>query len=375
MTTISITAVTACSNGTSSVTPTPPADVQSGIRNVHAVAASGTASQLTSCSVVATEDPGSTATVQQVSAIGPNDMYFASLAPTDGGAGLLQILKYSTGGGAIALPAPFQNLVFYAYLKALSDNDIWVAAYTNANPALQIAHWNGSTWTATALHGSYASTFVPRGISGLATNDVWLSGFIYVPGNTRAALAHWDGSSFSITIASPYYGAGGPVLELSPKTVLTTLEQSNNVYSMTWDGAHVTFHLLPAVPGENSAGATPQQIAATSASNVWIAGFGTGNIAGRIWRYNGQWQPYVYSSTGPAVFQGVTALDSMRTVVTSSEGSSMYGYSGTDRFHPITNTLGGTPTGPSELVPGTQTFWVPISTSSGLGIVQLMSCH
>jgi hypothetical protein len=201
-------------------------------------------------------------------------------------------------------------------------------------------------------------------------------------GAERFALAHWNGTSFSIVGISPYAGAAGPLLELSPTNVWTvTYDDGADVDAAQWHGNGFSFHVLPPPPGQSDANFTPGQISGSGPTNIWIVGdhATATSLYGRIWHYNGSnWQAYLFSDAGADIFQAVAPLDATRTVVVAennNNGTTTYAYTGTTRFHSIANNIPTNPIGPAAMIPGTTNFWQPVSWSSTPAIVELVSCR
>lgn len=343
---------------------------------------------LSSCSVSAVANPSpSTALIEGISPIGLNDTWLSVLQQTDGAFGTLYVERYPAGGTKTMLQ-PFSQSINYASMKALSDSDIWVAAdaISGGNQAgAVIAHWNGSVWSTIPVTGQDASTFFVRSVTGLSTNDVWFSGNVEI-GTSKGivvhlALAHWNGHALSVVAVAPYVLYAQVALEISPTNVvtITSSDDTGHAVAARWNGSSFNFHDLPVIPGQTDTSTMPTQIAATSANNIWVVGYHAtaSSIVGRIWRYNGSWNPYVYTGAIQS-FSGVAPLDATRTVVTgimpNASKTTTEAYTGTDRFAPIANNIPSAPAGPSAMVPGTSLFWVPTTTQTGY-VATLMSCH
>lgn len=346
-------------------------------------AAAASSSTLSSCSVTATAQSAfQNGTTGNVSVVNANDMWYETYT-TDSTGNELHLERYPSPG---YVEQPWDAGVENAYLLAFGDNDLWVVANKYTGQGVQIAHFNGSSWQQIALSGEDAGSFRVTGISGLSTNDVWMSGNVQPSGGDTLALAHWNGTAFSVAGVAPRYGTGaGPLVEISPTDVwaLTYGNQTEAADAVQWNGSTFGFHQLPLPSGLGSHTTDPVQISATGADNIWAVGTinGPTTINGIIWRFNDEWQEYLYTpSDGETNFLGVAPLDSQRTIVTAIGNTggeaATYGYTGTDRFHAIPNTISNDIVGQDAVVPGASSFWVPAQTRGLLyGQVDLVSCH
>lgn len=317
-----------------------------------------------------------------MSVVNANDMWYETYT-TDSTGNELHLERYPSPG---YVEQPWGAGVENAYLLAFGDNDLWVVANKYTGEGVQIAHFNGSSWQQIALSGEDAGSFRVTGISGLSTNDVWMSGNVQPSGGDTLALAHWNGTTFSVAGVAPRYGTGaGPLVEISPTDVwaLTYGNQTEAADAVQWNGSTFGFHQLPLPSGLGIHTTDPVQISATGADNIWAVGTinGPTTTNGIIWRFNDEWQEYLYTpSDGETNFLGVAPLDSQRTIVTAIGNTggeaATYGYTGTDRFHAIPNTISNDIVGQDAVVPGASSFWVPAQTRGLLyGQVDLVSCH
>ncbi len=357
-----------------------------------AVSQAMTTASLASCSVIATAlGQGGSNRIQQAVPISSSDTWFLE---QDLGSGVLSVDHAVPGAAHSTVLKPFgMTRVVGAFMQAFTDNDIWVVGNSGGYTGtyLLVAHWDGARWSQVTLSGPNSAHFSPRALSGLSTNDLWISGENdYAAGNARhLELAHWNGATLSVVAVEPYPGNAGPLLEFSPANIWAVTDgYENQIYAAQWNGSRWgTTHVLPAVPGQTEANVVPVQMAATGPDNIWLIGLQGINVGtpeqtyfGRIWRYNGQWQPYVFTQTGSeSIFQGVAPLDEKRTVISASNGPgiTLYGYSGSDRFHSIPNDLPQYPfpAGPLAIVPGTSHFWEPTMLSSTSDAMDLVSCQ
>lgn len=342
---------------------------------------------LSTCSVTAKAQGVSDGQILQAGAVSAKDMWFDEFMYPDD---TLDVARYSPGGPPQRVLQPFSGMpVYYAYLKVFADNDIWVAANPQSASDYAIAHWNGSSWREITLVGMGTPYFAPRGLSGLSSNDLWMSGDAIIGGNSVAAIAHWNGKTFSVIGSLPVTTASGagPVLELSPTNVWTIAGVGGTgVLAAQWDGSGFASYMLPSPPGESNANTAPVQIAATGPGNIWIIGqqeMGS-TTDGRVWHYDGSWEIYSYApraTDDSTIFQGVAPLDATRAVITAEDryrdlDTATYSYSGAGSFHSIPNNLTDSATGPDELVPGTSDFWMPTAQRpSGGDVLDLVSCE
>jgi hypothetical protein len=120
-----------------------------------------------------------------------------------------------------APPLAAAGIPDFVSVSAVSTNDVWaVGTSLSVNDSTLAAHWDGHTWqvvTTPCLNGTKIilqegacrqSNNELTGVTAVATNDVWASGFetensgFHVP-----YVLHWDGKTWSLT-KTPNPGQG-----------------------------------------------------------------------------------------------------------------------------------------------------------------------
>src|SRR5262249_30869520 len=92
--------------------------------------------------------------------------------------------------------------------------DVWaVGAHWHPATGLPSAlsmHWNGSAWTAHAVHVAGAARSGLEGVVNLGTNGAWAVGeWDTATGTRRPLVVHWNGSTWSV-IPTPETGGTSP---------------------------------------------------------------------------------------------------------------------------------------------------------------------
>ena len=123
-----------------------------------------------------------------------------------------------------APPLSAAGIPDFEAVSAVSSNDVWaVGSDLTAIDSTLAAHWNGNTWqvvTTPCLNGTkivlaenacQQSNNQLTGVTAVATNNVWASGYELENSNFRVPyVLHWDGTTWSlIKIPNPGSGHGG----------------------------------------------------------------------------------------------------------------------------------------------------------------------
>ena len=213
----------------------------------------------------------------------------------------------------------------------VSASDLWAVGFDFEGNIAQglFAHFNGTTWQAAPpLTASGIPDFVS--VSAVSSKDVWAVGTA-LGVNDSTLAAHWDGQSWQV-VTTPCLNGAKIVLqenacrqsnnELTGVTAVATnnvwasgyeLENSNSrvPYVLHWDGTTWSLIKTPN-PGARHGGVGSQLfgITALSASDVWVVGHsqpGNGTITTLTEQFNGSTWSVVHSPS-PGLL-GVDTLD------------------------------------------------------------------
>jgi hypothetical protein len=137
--------------------------------------------------------------MHKVAAVGANDVWVAGLV--DAGDDSETVMLH-WNGSAWRVGSSFPGEAWS--MARLSSGDIWAVttgSWGSPLPSL-VLHWDGTTWSQV---WSY-STARFYGISALSNDDVWVAGFTESP--SVSVVAHWDGDTWQ-TMPSPWFSPGG----------------------------------------------------------------------------------------------------------------------------------------------------------------------
>jgi hypothetical protein len=166
--------------------------------------------------------PGTEDELNAVGGTSASDLWaagFALNAGTNVAQGLFEHFNGTTWQAAPPLMAP--GIPDFVAVSAVSSNDVWaVGSALNVNDSTLAAHWDGQTWqvvTTPCLNGTKIilqenacrqSNNELTGVTAVATNNVWASGFELENSNFRVPyVLHWDGQTWSL-VKTPNPGAG-----------------------------------------------------------------------------------------------------------------------------------------------------------------------
>lgn len=218
-------------------------------------------------------------------------------------------------GAAHASTAPGWNRIFQGpstgYVSSvdpISATNIWEASVlTSGDKTLyqpDVLHYNGSTWSKVTIPGAAISS---TRVQSTGKNNVWVFGGRDTSGVESDAAYRWNGSAWTrISVPARTYLQGTVVL--GPWNVWAF----GGSASMPGDIFHWTGSGWKAYDTNYSFRFAPESIAASSASNIWIAGTTGGNSPklvayhwnGSHWYKSAAPQPTVASTPSVAVLSG-----------------------------------------------------------------------
>jgi len=85
-------------------------------------------------------------------------------------------------------------------VSALASNDVWAVGYTYTGGTYRalIEHWNGSAWVVVLSPNVGGLSDQLYGVSALASNDVWAVGNYYNNNGEQPLIEHWTGSAWAV---------------------------------------------------------------------------------------------------------------------------------------------------------------------------------
>ena len=164
---------------------------------------------------------------------------------------------------------------------ALAADDVWAVGWIGLIPSIQglVLHWDGRSWRRVTFPTETGGWTVLKGISGVATTDLWAVGsynFFDFNGNpsSSARSYRWDGSrwnavpvglggysyltSVTATATNDVWAVGAGLIGIDPTYRYVTFH---------WDGRRWSN-----VPNPNQG--VLYGVSASSSSDVWAAGLG-----------------------------------------------------------------------------------------------------
>ncbi len=174
-------------------------------------------------------------------------------------------------------PSPGPSVNDLNGVASISANDVWaVGDFINASGASQtlIEHWNGTQWSIVASPNPSAFHNVLRGVTAIATNDVWAVGwFNNAQDIPRTLIEHWNGSSWSV-VTSPNGSKGSNFLfgvTAVSSTDVWAVGEFNNTSTLTehWNGH--TWRVVSS-PNGGTRDNVLNGVTAVSATDVWAVG-------------------------------------------------------------------------------------------------------
>lgn len=188
----------------------------------------------------------------------------------------------------VTRPAPAEGSIrFVLEMKSVGADSVWLTTLDwnptadPADPAAaysgQLEHWDGRTWSRTALPQAPDGRQVePFAIAGTAPDDVWVSAQTDVDGVSTPLLHHFDGRRWTVkTVPAPYaYGPGWVANHLvsTRRGTVHVFGKTNDpqvpsgLLATRWDGR--AWRQIP-TPGVDEVNATGTD----GSGNVWVAGW------------------------------------------------------------------------------------------------------
>ncbi|WP_234373836.1 hypothetical protein [Streptomyces scabiei] len=186
----------------------------------------------------------------------------------------------------VSRPGPAEGSIrFVLNMKSLGANSVWLTTLdwnpTATDPAQAYAghleHWNGRTWSRTALpQAPDGGPVEPSSIAGTGPDDVWVSAHSEKDGVAKPLLLHYDGRRWTVRpVPAPYAYAPGWVANhvvSARRGTVHVLGKTNDpqvpsgLLSARWDGRGWRQLPTPTVDEVNASGVD-------ASGNVWVAGW------------------------------------------------------------------------------------------------------
>lgn len=183
---------------------------------------------------------------------------------------------------------------------ASASNDAWALGnigVVGENVVLAL-HWNGSSWQRTTFPMEQGGYYIIRGISGVASDDLWAAGFLVYNQQSSylARTFHWDGNSWSrvdvANLSQPSYFVGIKAIASNDVWAIgqgVVLPNDNNVQNITyhWNGSGWSNVANP----DNLQEAIFNGIAASSSTDIWVVGTGSTQTPAHVGTFTMHYSP------------------------------------------------------------------------------------
>jgi len=132
--------------------------------------------------------------LQSVAATGPADAWAGGHASVSGR--YATFLMHWDGATWTVVPSPNVGAKHNRIraVSAASPLDVWAVGDSQTGGSL-IEHWNGSAWSVVE-HPVPGGTHTFWGVSALAANDAWVSGYVNASTGLQPLIEHWDGAAW-----------------------------------------------------------------------------------------------------------------------------------------------------------------------------------
>lgn len=127
---------------------------------------------------------------------------------------------------------PYPHAVQLNAMAALAADDAWVVGTIDTGDTGSktfTAHWDGQQWSIIpSPNPNSPSASALRGVTALAPDDVWATGF-YTYGDLRTLAIHWDGHQWSV-VPSPNV----PTVDTDDIFTAVTSTSATDVWAVGW---------------------------------------------------------------------------------------------------------------------------------------------
>jgi hypothetical protein len=184
------------------------------------------------------------------------------------------------GTGLGVVPSPNQQVTenILEAVAVASSSEAWTVGsyYDDGLLKTLTQHWDGQRWRIVPSPNGVRLYNVLRGISYIASNDVWAVG----EDTLRTLTLHWDGMRWNRVPSPNVPDADNYLYEVAASSsndvwaVGYEHDHPNGDYktlTMHWDGSE--WRIVPSPNGPGAPGGYLLTVAATSANDVWAAGY------------------------------------------------------------------------------------------------------
>jgi hypothetical protein len=204
--------------------------------------------------------------LQGIAGTGPADLWATGWVHDDPNNENVLLFEHFDGTAWKALPTPSPPGAeqFGAAITAVASDDVW-AVGSNALQTTLAAHWNGRRWSiipTPSLHDGISPLNALTGVSAVAANDVWASGYEGNVNNQnfmKPYVLHWDGAAWSLVL-TPNLGGEGSRLNAATAPSATdvwavgqTQELDGSILTLTERFDGTTWSVVPS-PDPGSVG-------------------------------------------------------------------------------------------------------------------------
>lgn len=156
-------------------------------------------------------------TLNSVQAISANDIFAVGTANADLASAASPLVEHFDGSTWSVVSTPlFSTPVQLNQLAIISATDMWAVGVSGTLQTTELPfamHFDGTEWKQVSVPAGKNKIFTElRGVTAIATNDVWAVGFTETNGAPAEVTLteHWDGTAWSI-VPSPNQGASGGI--------------------------------------------------------------------------------------------------------------------------------------------------------------------
>jgi hypothetical protein len=162
-------------------------------------------------------------------------------------------------------------------IDGVSSDDVWAVGIQGGNPySTLVEHWDGTAWTVVPSPSPSDQSSELMAVSAASSSDAWAVGeFFNSQSNTiETLILHWDGVAWTV-VPSPSPGSTNNdlldvvAIDADDAWAVGSMLRPDGALVLHWDGQSWTVADTPDL-GES---ATWYSVAATSSSDVWVAGW------------------------------------------------------------------------------------------------------
>lgn len=232
---------------------------------------------------ITSPNPGVADYINGITATSPSDIWVVGQEWISQSSFVPLIMHYDGQHWAVVNTSQYVGGAFFA-VSALASNDAWAMGNIGVvgQNAVLALHWNGSSWQRVTFPPEQGGYIIIRGISGVASGDVWAAGFAVTNDQSYyyARAFHWDGNAWSSVnlpnLTQPSYFVGIKAVASNDVWAVgqgVVQPNNNNVQNVTyhWDGLSWSNFANP----DNLQESVFNGIAGSSSTDLWVVGTGS----------------------------------------------------------------------------------------------------